>query len=148
MPGTVNFQRVFAASPGKVFRAFTDAAAMAQWLPPYGFTCTVHELDPREGGKHRASFTNFTTGNSHSFGGEYLEFLPSKRLRYSDRFDDPGLPGEMMVTVDLEAVPMGTEIRIEQTGIPDIIPLSACMLGWQESLDKLGRLVTPNIPDG
>ena len=148
MPGTVNFQRVFAASPGKVFRAFTDAAAMAQWLPPYGFTCTVHELDPREGGKHRASFTNFTTGNSHSFGGEYLEFLPSKRLRYSDRFDDPGLPGEMMVTVDLEAVPMGTEIRIEQSAIPDIIPLSACMLGWQESLDKLGKLVTPDIPDG
>lgn len=147
MPGTVNFQRVFAASPDKVFRAFTDAAAMAQWLPPYGFTCTVHELDPREGGKHRASFTNFTTGNSHSFGGEYLEFSPGKRLRYSDRFDDPNLPGEMMVTVDLEAVPMGTEVRIEQSGIPDMIPTSACIMGWQESLDKLSKLVTPNIPD-
>lgn len=148
MPGTVNFQRVFASQPDKVFRAFTDAAALAQWLPPYGFTCTVDTLEPHEGGKHHASFTNFTTGNSHSFGGEYLEVVPDKRLRYSDRFDDPNLPGEMVVTVELEAVPMGTEIRIEQAGIPDVIPLSACMLGWQESLDKLGKLVTPNIPDG
>lgn len=147
MPGTVNFQRVFAASPDKVFRAFTDPAALAQWLPPYGFTCTVDLLEPREGGKHHASFTNFTTGNSHSFGGEYLEYVPGKRLRYSDKFDDANLPGEMMVTVDLIEVPMGTEVRIEQSGIPDMIPTSACILGWQESLAKLSKLVTPNIPD-
>ncbi len=147
MPGTVTLHRVFAASPDKLFRAFTDAAAMAQWLPPYGFTCTVDMLEAREGGKHHASFTNFTTGSSHSFGGEYLEFSPGKRLRYSDSFDDPNMPGEMIVTVEFEAVPVGTEVRIEQAGIPDAIPVSACYLGWQESLDKLSKLVTPEIPN-
>lgn len=147
MPGTVTLHRVLPVSPDKVFRAFTDAAAMAQWLPPYGFTATVHELDAREGGSHRMSFTNFTTGNGHSFGGEYLEFVPGKRLRYTDRFDDPNLPGEMTVTVDFIAVPVGTELVIEQSGIPDMIPVSACNLGWQESLDKLSKLVTPEIPD-
>ena len=147
MPGTVTFHRVFAASPDKLFRAFTNAEALAQWLPPYGFTATVHELDARQGGKHRASFTNFTTGNSHAFGGEYLEFSPGERLKYTDSFDDPNMPGEMIVTVDFAAVPMGTELRIEQAGIPDMIPLSACTLGWQESLDKLSRLVTPDIND-
>lgn len=147
MPGTVKLHRVLPVSPDKVFRAFTDAAALAQWLPPYGFTATVQELDARKGGRHHASFTNFTTGNSHGFGGEYLEFSPGKRLRYTDRFDDPDLPGEMIVTVAFEAVPMGTDLHIEQAGIPDMIPLSACYLGWQESLDKLSRLVTPEIPD-
>lgn len=147
MPGTVNLHRVIAASPDKVFRAFTDAAALAQWLPPYGFTCTVDTLDAKKGGKHHASFTNFSTGNSHSFGGEYLEYEPGKRLKYSDKFDDANLPGEMIVMIDLEAVPMGTELRVEQSGIPDMIPTSACYLGWQESLDKLVKLVTPEIPD-
>lgn len=147
MPGTVNLHRVIAASPDKVFRAFTDAAALAQWLPPYGFTCTVDTLDAKKGGKHHASFTNFSTGNSHSFGGEYLEYDAPKRLKYSDKFDDANLPGEMIVTVDLVAVPMGTELRVEQSGIPDMIPTSACYLGWQESLDKLVKLVTPEIPD-
>lgn len=147
MPGTINLYRVLPVSPDKLFRAFTDAAAMAQWLPPYGFTATVHELDAREGGRHKMSFTNFSTGNSHSFGGEYLEFVPGKRLRYTDRFDDANLPGEMTVTVDFNAVAVGTELVIEQAGIPDAIPLSACHLGWQESLDKLARLATPEIPD-
>lgn len=147
MPGTVQLHRVLAAPPEKVFRAFTDAQAMAQWLPPYGFTATVIELDARPGGRHRMAFTNFTTGNSHAFGGDYLEFEANKRLRYSDRFDDPNLPGEMIVTVDFAAVSVGTELRIEQAGIPDMIPLEACYLGWQESLDKLARLVTPHIPD-
>lgn len=147
MPGTVHLHRVLAASPEKVFRAFTDAAAMAQWLPPYGFTCTVEHMDAREGGSFRMAFTNFTTGNSHSFGGDYIEFVPGERLRYTDKFDDPNLPGEMAVTVDFKAVMPGTEIRIEQAGIPDMIPVEMCYLGWQESLDKLMRLVTPNIPD-
>jgi uncharacterized protein YndB with AHSA1/START domain len=145
MAGTVHLHRVLPAPPDKLFRAFTDAQAMAQWLPPYGFTATVHELDAREGGRHRMSFTNFTTGHSHSFGGEYLECVPGVRLRYTDRFDDPNLPGEMIVTVDFKAVSVGTELRIEQAGIPDIIPTEACYLGWQESLDKLARLVTPDI---
>lgn len=147
MPGTVNLQRVLPVSPEKVFKAFTDAAAMAQWLPPYGFTATVHELDAREGGHHKMSFTNFSTGNGHSFGGKYLEFVPGKRLRYTDSFDDPNMPGEMIVTVDFNAVPVGTELVIEQAGVPDMIPISACYLGWQESLDKLAKLVIPEIPD-
>lgn len=147
MPGTVHLHRVLPVSPEKLFRAFTDASAMAQWLPPYGFTATSHELDARQGGKHRMSFTNFTTGNSHSFGGEYLEFVSNQRLRYTDRFDDENLPGEMIVTVDFTAVSVGTELRIEQAGIPDMIPVEACYLGWQESLEKLSRLVTPEIPD-
>jgi uncharacterized protein YndB with AHSA1/START domain len=147
MAGTIHLHRVLPVPADKLFRAFTDAAAMAQWLPPYGFTATVHELDARAGGRHRMSFTNFTTGNSHSFGGEYLEFVPGQRLRYSDSFDDPNLPGEMIVTVDFNPVSVGTELRIEQAGIPDMIPTEACYLGWQESLDKLARLVTPQIPD-
>jgi len=145
MPGTIHLHRVLPVSPDKLFRAFTDPQAMAQWLPPYGFTATVHELDAQSGGKHRMSFTNFTTGHSDSFGGEYLEFIPGKRLRYTDRFDDPNLPGEMVVTVDFNPVSVGTEIRIEQAGIPDMIPTAACYLGWQDSLDKLARLVTPEI---
>lgn len=147
MPGTVTLHRVWPVSPEKLFRAFTDAAALAQWLPPYGFTATVHHLDARPGGSHKMSFANFSTGNSHSFGGDYLEFVPNERLRYTDSFDDPNMPGEMIVTVEFKAVSVGTEIRIEQAGIPDMIPVEACYLGWQESLDKLGRLVTPEIPD-
>ena len=148
MPGTVNLHRVITASPDKVYRAFTEADAIASWLPPYGFLCTVHELDPRVGGKHRMSFRNFTTGQSHSFGGTYLELIPAEKLVYTDRFDDPNLPGEMTVTVELRAVSVGTEVHITQAGIPDIIPLDACYLGWQESLRKLAKLVEPNIPDG
>ncbi len=147
MPNIVHLHRIFPVSPAKLFRAFTDAQAMAQWLPPYGFTAAVHQLEAKVGGRHRMSFTNFTSGNSHSFGGEYLEFLPDETLKYTDRFDDPNLPGEMVVTVDFKAVAMGCEIRIEQAGIPDMIPVEACYLGWQESLDKLARLVTPEIPD-
>lgn len=145
MPGTVNLHRVLPVSPEKVFRAFTDAQAMAAWLPPYGFTCAVEHMDAREGGSFRMSFTNFTTQGSHSFGGEYREFLPGKRLVYTDKFDDPNLPGEMVVTVDFKAVSCGTDLRIEQAGIPDLIPTEMCYLGWQESLDKLARLVTPEI---
>lgn len=147
MPNIVHLHRIFPVSPAKLFRAFTDAQAMAQWLPPYGFTAAVHQLEAKVGGRHRMSFTNFTSGNSHSFGGEYLEFLPDETLKYTDRFDDPNLPGEMVVTVDFKAVAMSCEIRIEQAGIPDMIPVEACYLGWQESLDKLARLVTPEIPD-
>ncbi len=145
MPGTVNLHRVITASPDKVYRAFTEADAIASWLPPYGFLCTVHELDPRVGGKHRMSFRNFTTGQSHSFGGTYLELTPGRRLVYSDLFDDPNLPGEMRVMVDLTPVSVGTDLRVEQSGIPDLIPVEACYLGWQESLDKLIRLVQPEI---
>jgi uncharacterized protein YndB with AHSA1/START domain len=147
MPNTVKLHRVMPVKPEKLFRAFTTADAMAAWLPPYGFTCHVDELDARTGGKHRMSFTNFTTGNSHGFGGEYREFVPNERLQYTDRFDDPNLPGEMVVTVDFRAVSVGTELSIEQAGIPDAIPVEACYLGWQESLDKLARLVGPEIPD-
>lgn len=147
MPGTVTLHRVFPAPPEKLFRAFTNAEALAQWLPPYGFTATVHSLDAREGGSHRMSFTNFTTGAAHGFGGDYLEFVPGQRLRYSDRFDDPNLPGEMIVTVDFKSVSVGTELRIEQADIPDAIPVEGCYLGWQDSLDKLARLVGPEIND-
>jgi uncharacterized protein YndB with AHSA1/START domain len=147
MPSTVTLHRVLPVKSEKVFRAFTIADALAQWLPPYGFTCTVYELDARVGGKHRASFTNFTSGNSHSFGGEYREIVANERLIYTDRFDDPNMPGEMVVTVQFRAVSVGTELRVEQAGIPDAIPVEACYLGWQESLDKLARLVGPEIPD-
>lgn len=143
---TVRLHRVLATTPEKLYRAFTDADAMARWLPPDGFTCRVHHLDAKVGGTFRMSFTNFTTGNSHAFGGEYLELVPNKRLRYTDRFDDPNLPGEMRVTVDLKEVSCGTEINIEQSGIPDMIPLEACYLGWQQSLTYLARLVEPDIP--
>ncbi|MBL8567911.1 MAG: SRPBCC family protein [Phreatobacter sp.] len=145
MPGTVRLHRVLTARPDKVYRAFIEADALAKWLPPNGFTCTVHELDAKVGGKHRASFRNFTTGHSHSFGGEYLELVPGERLRYTDRFDDPNLPGEIRVTVELKKVFCGTEISIVQEGIPDLIPVEACYLGWQECLRNLARLVEPEI---
>lgn len=146
MPNTVHIHRVLAAKPEKVSRAFLEADAMASWLPPFGFTCTVHELDARPGGKHRMSFRNFTTGNSHSFGGTYVEIEPGQKIVYTDKFDDPNLPGEMRVTVTFKAVVVGTEMTIEQTGVPDVIPLAGCYLGWQESLQKLAKLVEPEIP--
>lgn len=145
MPNTIKLHRVLATQPDKVFHAFVEPDAVASWLPPYGFLCTVHELDAKVGGKHRMSFRNFTTGDGHSFGGEYIEFVPGERLVYTDSFDDPNLPGEMRVTVELKAVLVGTEMTIAQEGIPDMIPLEACYLGWQDSLDKLMRLVTPEI---
>lgn len=144
---TVRLHRVLPTKPEKVYRAFLEADAVAKWLPPYGFTCTVEKLEAKVGGSHRMSFRNFTTSNAHSFGGEYLELVPNERLRYTDRFDDPNLPGAMEVTVTLKAVAVGTEIHIEQSGIPAAIPVEACYLGWQESLEQLSRLVTPNIPD-
>ena len=145
--GTVRLHRVLATKPEKVYRAFIDAEAVAKWLPPYGFTCKVHHLEPKVGGTHRMSFKNFTTDKSHSFGGEYVELVPNELLRYTDRFDDPNLPGEMSVTVKLKAVSVGTEITIEQSGIPAAIPPEACYLGWQESLAQLTLLVTPDIPE-
>ncbi|MBS0394901.1 MAG: SRPBCC family protein [Proteobacteria bacterium] len=145
MPNTVRLHRVLATSPEKVYRAFLEPDALAQWLPPNGFTATVHELSPVVGGRHRLSFRNFTTGLGHAFGGEYLELVPGARLRYTDRFDDPNLPGEMRVTVTLQAVVVGTALEIVQEGIPEAIPVAACYLGWQESLLKLKQLVEPNI---
>ncbi len=145
MPNTVHLHRVVTAKPEKIYRAFLEQDAVASWLPPYGFLCTVHELNPTVGGTHKMSFRNFTTGHSHSFGGEYLELIPNERLVYTDRFDDANLPGEMKVTVTLKAVSCGTEIRIEQAGVPDMIPLESCYLGWQESLRKLAKLVEPEI---
>lgn len=147
MPGTVKLHRVLTASPDKVYRAFVEADAMAKWLPPNGFTCTVHEMDAKVGGGFRMSFRNFTTGNSHSFGGKYHELKPGERLRYTDKFDDPNLPGEMTVTINLKAVMCGTEIDITQDGIPDMIPTEMCYLGWQESLRNLAKLVEPDIKD-
>ena len=143
---TVRFHRVLTAKPEKIYRAFLEADAMAKWLPPYGFTCTVERLEPKIGGTFRMSFKNFTTGNSHSFGGEYLELVPHTLIRYTDRFDDPGLPGAMLVTVNLKQVSVGTEINIEQSGIPAAIPPEACYLGWQQSLLQLAKLVEPEIP--
>ena len=145
MPGTVNLHRVFATRPEKLYRAFLEPDAVASWLPPFGFTCTVHELEPKEGGRHRMSFRNFTTGQSHSFGGTYLKLVPGETLVYSDVFDDPSLPGEMKVTVTLKAVSVGTDMTVVQEGIPDLIPVEACYLGWQESLRKLAKLVEPEI---
>lgn len=145
MPNTVRLHRVIAAKPEKLYRAFVEADAIASWLPPFGFLCTVHELDAKVGGRHRMSFRNFTTGGSHSFGGEYLELVPGERLVYTDRFDDPNLPGEMTITVRLKAVSCGTEMSIEQAGVPEMIPVEACYLGWQESLRKLAKLVEPEI---
>ncbi|MBC8038205.1 MAG: SRPBCC family protein [Rhizobiales bacterium] len=144
---TVRLHRVLAAKPEKVYRAFLEADALAKWLPPYGFTCTVEQFDAKVGGTFRMSFRNFTTGNSHSFGGEYLELVPHTLIRYTDRFDDPGLPGTMTVTVKLKPVSVGTEINIEQSGIPAVIPVEACYLGWQESLMQLAKLVEPEIPN-
>lgn len=147
MSNTVKLHRILTASPEKVFRAFTDADAMASWLPPNGFICKVHHFDPKIGGSYKMSFTNFTTGSSHSFGGEYLEIIPNQLLKYSDIFDDPNLPGVMITTIELKAVLCGTELTATQEGIPDVIPPEMCYLGWQESLEKLKRLVEPNIPD-
>ena len=147
MPSTIRLHRVLKAPPERVYRAFLDPAAMCKWLPPYGFTCTVEHMDARVGGSHRASFTNFTTGNSHSFGGTYVELKPNELIRYTDKFDDPNLPGEMAVTVRFTKVLCGTDLNIEQAGIPDVIPTEMCYLGWQESLLQLARLVDPEIRD-
>ncbi len=148
MPGTVTFHRVLKAPPDRVYRAFLDPDAMAKWLPPHGFVGKVQEMDAKVGGGYRMSFTNFGTGSSHAFGGRYIELTPNECIRYTDRFDDPNLPGEMQVTIRLSAVLCGTEIHIEQQGIPDAIPVEFCYLGWQESLALLALLVEPNIPDG
>lgn len=147
MTGTVRLHRVFTAPPERVYRAFLDAAALAKWLPPDGFTCTVHELDARVGGKYRMSFSNFSTGNGHSFGGTYLELVPNERIVHDDRFDSPDLPGTMVTTIGLRAVSCGTELQVVQEGIPDVIPAEQCYLGWQESLTLLERLVEPTIPE-
>jgi uncharacterized protein YndB with AHSA1/START domain len=147
MPSTVQFHRVLRAKPERVYRAFLDADAMAKWLPPHGFTGRVLHSDPRVGGTYKMTFTNFTSGKSHSFGGEYLELVPHERLRWTDRFDDPNLPGEMTVTVTLKPVLVGTDVRIVQEGVPDMIPPEMCALGWQESLTLLAQLVEPEIPD-
>ena len=145
MPNTVRLHRVLATRPEKVYRAFVEADAIAKWLPPNGFACTVHHLDAKVGGTHRMSFRNFTTGDSHAFGGEYVELMPNERLRYTDKFEDPNLPGQLLVTVTLRAVPVGTELNIVQEGLPDVIPLEACYLGWQQSLENLAKLVEPEI---
>ena len=144
---TVRLHRVIAAKPEKVYRAFLEPDALARWLPPNGFICKVHHSDPKVGGSYKMSFTNFTTGKSMSFGGSYRELVPNERLHYTDSFDDPNLPGEIKVTVNLKKVSLGTDLSIVQEGIPDVIPLEACYLGWQESLANLARLVEPEIPD-
>lgn len=146
-PHTVELHRVLKAAPEKVYRAFVEADAMAKWLPPNGFTCQVHQMDAKVGGTYRMSFTNFTTGHSHSFGGKYLELVPGKRLRYTDKFEDPNLPGEMMTTIDLAPVLCGTELTIVQSGLPEMIPTEMCYLGWQECLTQLAQLVEPEIKD-
>lgn len=147
MSNSVSLHRVLKASPEKVYRAFTDPLAMASWLPPYGFLCTVHQFEAKVGGNYKMSFTNFSSGNSHSFGGSFLELKPNEFLKYTDRFDDPNMPGEMITTVWIKKVSVGAELKVTQEGIPDMIPAEMCYLGWQESLDKLMRLVEPNIPD-
>lgn len=144
--GTVQLHRVLRASPEKIYRAFLEADAMAKWIPPYGFTCKVHHMDARVGGNFRMSFTNFGSGQQHSFGGEYLELKPNETICYTDKFDDPNLPGELLVTVSLNAVSCGTDLHIVQSGIPAAIPVEMCYLGWQESLAQLATLVEPNIP--
>lgn len=145
---TVRLHRVLTAPPERIYRAFLDADAMAKWLPPNGFTGKVHHIDATVGGTYKMSFTNFSTGSSHSFGGEYLELVPNERIRHTDRFDDPNLPGEMHTTIDLKQVSVGTEISIVQEGIPEAIPAEGCYLGWQESLTLLAQLVQAEIPDG
>lgn len=147
MPSTIRLHRVLRAKPERVYRAFIDPAAMCKWLPPHGFTGTVHEIDAKVGGSYKMSFTNFTTGQRHSFGGKFLELVPNERLRYTDRFEDPSLPGEIETTVVLKAVAVGTEIDIVQAGVPDAIPREACYLGWQESLTLLAKLVEAEISD-
>ena len=144
---TIRLHRVFRATPERIYRAFLNAEAMAKWLPPYGFTCKVHHLDAEVGGTFRMSFTNFSTGHGHSFGGEYRELVPNARIRYTDNFDDPNLPGEMDTTVTLTAVSCGTEMNVVQAGVPEVIPVEMCYLGWQESLAQLAKLVEPVIPD-
>lgn len=145
---TIRLHRVLRAPPERVYRAFLDPDAKAKWLPPDGFTGKVHHIDARVGGGYKMSFTNFTTGQSHHFGGTYLELTPNERLRYTDKFDDPNLPGEMQVTINLKAVSVGTELTIVQEGVPEVIPADACCLGWQESLILLAKLVEPEIPNG
>ncbi|HET9390860.1 MAG TPA: SRPBCC family protein [Steroidobacteraceae bacterium] len=145
MPNTVKLHRVLATRPEKVYRAFLEPDALAKWLPPNGFTCTVHSLEPRVGGAYRMSFRNFTTGTGHAFGGQYTELVPHERIRYTDRFEDPNLPGEIRVSVTFRKVLVGTEINIVQEGLPDAIPVEACYLGWQESLRNLAKLVEPEI---
>lgn len=144
--GTVRLHRVLRAAPDKVFRAFTDPDALVKWLPPHGFTAKVHHLDVRAGGSFRMSFTNFSSGHSHAFGGEYLEVVPGERLRYTDKFDDPNLTAVMVATVTLSPVSCGTELRVVQEGIPEVIPEEACYLGWQESLSLLAQLIEANVP--
>lgn len=147
MPSTIRLHRVLQATPERVYRAFLDPDAKAKWLPPNGFIGKVHHIDARVGGSYKMSFTNFTTGKSHSFGGQYLELVPHERIRYTDKFDDPSLPGAMQVTVSLKKVSVGTEVNITQEGVPDMIPAEACYLGWQESLALLAKLVEAEIPD-
>ncbi len=147
MANNVKLHRVFTAPVEKVFKAFTDADAMASWLPPYGFVCKVQSMDVKIGGTYKMTFTNFTTGSGQSFGGEYWEIVPNEKLKYTDKFDDPNLPGEMITTIAFKKVLCGTELFVTQEGIPDAIPTEMCYLGWQESLEKLKRLVEPNIPD-
>jgi uncharacterized protein YndB with AHSA1/START domain len=144
--GTVKLHRVLRASPAKVYRAFLEPDATCKWLPPYGFTCKVHHMDAKVGGTFKMSFSNFSTGNAHSFGGQYLELVPNELIRYTDKFDDPNLPGEMRVTISLNPVSCGTEINVTQAGIPQVIPLEMCYLGWQESLVQMAHLVEPDIP--
>ncbi len=145
MPNTVRLHRVLATTPEKIYRAFLEPDALSKWLPPNGFAATVHSMEGKVGGKFRMSFRNFTTGDSHSFGGEYLELVPHERIRYTDRFEDPSLPGDIQVTVSLSKVTVGTELHIVQEGLPDVIPAEACYLGWQQSLENLARLVEPEI---
>lgn len=144
---TIHLHRVLRAKPERIYKAFLNAEAMAKWLPPYGFTCTVHHMDAKVGGTFRMSFTNFTSGNGHSFGGEYLELVPSQKISYTDQFEDPNMPGKMKTTVVLTPVLCGTEVNIVQEGLPEVIPLEMCYLGWQESLAQLANLVEPEIPD-
>ena len=143
--GTVQLHRVLKAKPEKIYRAFLDPAAMAKWIAPYGFTCTVHHMDAKVGGTFKMSFQNFSNGQEHAFGGEYLELVPGQLLRYTDKFDDPNLPGELQVTVSLKPVACGTELNVVQSGIPEVIPVEMCYLGWQESLEQLAKLVEPEI---
>lgn len=147
MPNTIKLHRVLRATPERVYRAFLDPDAMVKWLPPHGFTGKIHEMDARVGGSYKMSFTNFSTGQTHSFGGDYLEIVPHERIRYTDAFDDPNLPGEMQTTVVLKKVSCGTEVNITQEGLPDVIPTEACYMGWQESLGMLAQLVEAEIPD-
>lgn len=147
MPGTVRLHRVLRSKPERVYRAFLDPEALVKWMAPHGFTAKVHQMEPRVGGTYKMSFKNFSTGNGHSFGGKYLELVPNEKIRHTDKFDDPNLPGELQVTITLKQVSVGVELQIVQEGIPDVIPVEACYLGWQESLTLLAQLVEPEIPD-